>query len=243
MHQPEASQYIVPFLGQDSRNSALLFDAVIGGSLENLNGRLKQMTELARHLELVNIFPGIASDLISGLAFLHSHGVVHADLKPANILLDISEHPTFPRPVIRARYIDFSASFRPTHPVEDSTANAGGTWDFMAPEQMRPQPEFNTPTASADVWSLGVTLLTVLVGDSPYVAACAGNTFLLREAIKSGDVLGFARMEPVAKKRLAAAQDAVDCVRLALQKDRERRPSAEAWRDWLEMREWGGGLM
>nr|POF01085.1 map kinase kinase pbs2 [Quercus suber] len=239
MRQPDANHYVVTFLGQDSRNSALLFEAVIGGSLENLTSRLKQMTELARHLELVSIFPEIAADLISGLAFLHSHNVVHADLKPTNILLDISEHSLFPRPAIRARYIDFSASFRPTHPAEDSTTNAGGTWDFMAPEQMRLQPEFNTPTAASDVWSLGITLVAVLVGDSPYAAACAGNTFLLREAIKSGDPLGFARMEPVAKKRLAAAQDFVDCVRLALQKDRERRPSAETWRNWLETRELG----
>ncbi|KAK5108337.1 hypothetical protein LTR62_008433 [Meristemomyces frigidus] len=222
----DAAHYVVPFRGFDSRNSSLVFDAVIGGSLENLNGRLQQMTEVARHVELVNIFPGLTDDLVSGLEFLHISGVVHADIKPANILLGI-----LPRPVIRARYIDFSASFRLES--NDSTANAGGTWDYMAPEQLRTPKELSTPTSASDVWSLGITLLTLIVGGSPYTAACGDNLFMLREAIKSGDPLGFARMEPRARKRLAACQDFIDCCRQALKKDRERRLTAAAWKVWL----------
>jgi hypothetical protein len=41
MRQAGAAQCIVPFLGIDTRNCALVFDAVIGGSLDNLNSRLK----------------------------------------------------------------------------------------------------------------------------------------------------------------------------------------------------------
>ena len=231
MRLPGASQYIVTFLGLDQRNSALIFDAVIGGSLESLNSRLQQMTEVSRHLELVSLFPGLADDLISGLEFLHNAGTVHADIKPANILLDISEHYSLPKPVVRARYIDFSAAFRLNS--DDSTANAGGTWDYMAPEQMRIQKELNTPTFASDVWSLGITLLTLLAGGSPYAAACGDNRFMLREAIKSGDPLSFARVSPKVLKRMAAAQDYVDCCRVALKKDRELRPAAAAWKEWL----------
>ncbi|KAK3678961.1 hypothetical protein LTR78_001414 [Recurvomyces mirabilis] len=226
-----ASQFIVPFRGLDTRNCALVFDAVIGGSLETLNSRLQQMTEIGRHLELVNIFPGLADDLISGLEFMHRAGVVHADIKPANILLDISDHYSLPRPVIRARYIDFSASFRIDS--DDSTANAGGTWDYMAPEQLRLQKELKVPTFASDIWSLGVTLLTLIVGGSPYTDACGNNPFMLREAIKTGDPLSFARMNPKARKRLAACQDYIDCCRQALKKDRERRLTAAAWKQWL----------
>ena len=225
-----AHQYIVPFHGLDARNSSLVFEGVIGGSLENLLGRLKVMTELARHLELRSLFPGLASDLISGLRFIHAAGVIHADLKPANVLLDISEHHAHPNLVIRARYIDFSASFVSEH---DSAGNAGGTWDFMAPEQLRIQKDLNTPTFASDVWSLGITLLSIIVGGSPYTVACGNNVFMLREAIKGGDPLGFARMDPVVQKRMAACQDFVDCCRLALQKDRGRRTTAAAWERWL----------
>ena len=237
MHQSGATQYIVAFHGLDCRNAALVFEAVLGGSLESLNSRLKQMTEVARHVEMVSLFPRLADDLVSGLEFMHDADVVHADIKPANVLLDISEHYSLPHPVIRARYIDFSASFR--RDSDDATANAGGTWDFMAPEQMRIQKDLNTPTFASDVWSLGITLLSLLVGGSPYTAACGDNAFILREAIKSGDPLSFARMSPRVQKRMAAAQDFVDCCRLALHKDRERRPSAGAWKAWLVNRELG----
>jgi len=235
MRHNSARHYIVPFLGLDVRNSSLVFDAVLGGSLESLNSRLKQMTEVARHLEIVNLFPGIADDLIGGLDFIHGAGVTHADIKPANVLLDISEHYSLPRPVIRARYIDFSAAFRSDS--EDTTANAGGTWEYMAPEQMRIQKDLNTPTYSSDIWSLGITLLALIVGGSPYTAACGNNTFMVREAIKRGDPLGFARMDPKAQKRMAAVQDFVDCCRLALKKSREKRVTAAAWKQWLERSE------
>ena len=225
-------RYIVPFHGLDARSSTLVFEAVLGGSLEHLVARLKVMTELARHLELRSLFPTLALDLISGLAFIHAAGVVHADIKPANILLDIAEDSASPTPTLRARYIDFSASFAQG---QSEMPNAGGTWDYMAPEQMRSQREWSTPTFASDVWSVGATLLYILAGGSPYAAACgSGNLFMLREAIKTGDALGFARMDPVVGKRMAACQDLVDCCRLGLQREREKRIGAEAWERWVE---------
>lgn len=227
---PSAYQYIVPFLGLDKRNGSLVFEGVLGGSLESLVRRLKVMTELERHLDLRNLFPTIANDLIGGLEFIHSAGIVHADIKPANVLLDVSDqnHDTLR---LRARYIDFSAAFVAG---QDSAANAGGTWDFMAPEQLRIQKDLNTPTFASDIWSLGITLLYIMVGGSPYQAACGDNLFMLREAIKYGDPLGFARMDPVIQKRMTACQDFIDCCRLALQKDRGRRLTADGWRQWFD---------
>ncbi|KAF7188400.1 Serine/threonine-protein kinase RUNKEL [Pseudocercospora fuligena] len=235
-----SSLYVVPFYGLDVRNESLVFEAVIGGSLEDLTSRLRVMPEVARHMELISIFPGIAFDLISGLDFLHSNGVIHADIKPGNVLLDISQHTEQQNPVIRARYIDFSAAFMPGK--GDSASNAGGTWDFMAPEQMRIQIDLSTPTFASDIWSLGITLLSVMVGGSPYTAACGNNNFMLREAIKSGDPIGLAKMDPVPAKRLTACQDFVDCCRMALKKDRDNRVTAAAWTTWLAESEWEVGL-
>jgi len=201
----DAFEFVVPFFGSDPRNSALVFEAVIGGSLDDLIKRMKQMTEVARHTELVSIFPRLAHDLVSGLDFIHEAGIIHADIKTQNILLDISDHHSLPAPVIRARYIDFSAAFQSGQP--ETAANAGGTWEFMAPEQLRIQKELNRPTFKSDVWSLGISLLSVIILGSPYAAACGGNAFMLREAIKGGDPLGFARMEPRAHKRMAACQE------------------------------------
>lgn len=237
---PGASQFAVSFFGLDTRNSSLVFEAVIGGSMEDLIDRLKHMTELARHEELVGVFPRLATDLIGGLDFIHAAGIVHADIKPQNILLDVSDHYSLPAPVIRARYIDFSAAALAPDRGDGAPPSAGGgTWDFMAPEQLRVQRELNAPTRASDAWSLGVSLLAVIVLGSPYAATCGGNPFMLREAVKAGDPMGFARMDPTAKTRMDACQDFVDCCKLALQKDRERRATATAWRRWLEARRFG----
>ena len=178
-----AYQFIVPFHGLDTRNSSLVFEGLLGGSLEGLSSRLKVMTEFPRHLEARNLFPKLAIDLVSGLHFIHKCGVVHADIKPGNILLGIVVHHSFPEPVVRARYIDFSAAF--VSEVEDAT-NAGGTWDFMAPEQLRIQKHLNTPTFASDIWSLGITLLSIIVGGSPYIAACGANLFMVERPSKQG---------------------------------------------------------
>ncbi len=226
-----AEQYLVPFHGFDTRINSLVFEGILGGSLEGLTRRLKVMTELERHLELRLLFPKIAFDLISGLRFIHAGDVVHADIKPANVLLDISSSTEHNRSlVVRARYIDFSASF---HPNQPSKTSGGGTWDYMAPEQLRPP--FPVPTFASDVWSLGITLLFVIAGESPYVAACGDNVFMLREAIKQADPLGFAGQQGVGRKRIQAVQDFVDCVRVALQKEPGRRVTADIWRRWLDV--------
>ncbi|GAB7358633.1 hypothetical protein MBLNU230_g3863t1 [Neophaeotheca triangularis] len=226
---------LVPFLGQDARTGSLVFEAIIGGSLEALTRRLAVMTEQSRHRELVAIFPKLAEDLVSGLQFLHASGVVHADVKTANVLLHVEDHYSWPVPLLRARYIDFSASFVAGEGA--GVGNAGGTWEFMAPEQMRVlDKELSRPSFASDVWSLGITLLAVVIGGSPYAAACGENVFMLREAVKGGDPLGFARRDPVCALRMSVAQEFVDCCRLALQKERGRRVTAEGWGDWVRER-------
>lgn len=247
IHRHTASEsFIVPFHGLDPRNSALVFTALQSGSLNDLSNRMSQMTELCRHQELVLHFPGLAHDLTSGLEFLHTTaGVIHADIKPANILL--SPSPNNPKH-FQARYADFSASFQsqPSSPSSpDSTTSpipaGGGTWTFLAPEQLRISKSDSEPTPASDTWSLGLSLLSLIILGSPYTAACGDNAFRLREAIKTGDPLGFAAMDPPARKRMQACQVFVDFCRLALQKDKTRRVGIGAWRGWVGRQGWGGG--
>ena len=245
-----SESFVVPFHGLDPRNSALVFTALQSGSLNDLSNRMSQMTEVCRHQELVLHFPNLAHDLTSGLDFLHATaGVIHADIKPANILL--SPSPNNPKH-FQARYADFSASFQSESSSSSSSSSSdsnpttsplpagGGTWTFLAPEQLRLSKTDNTPTPASDTWSLGLSLLSLIILGSPYTAACGDNAFRLREAIKTGDPLGFAAMDPPARKRMQACQVFVDFCRLALQKDRGRRVASGDWRGWVGRQGWGG---
>jgi predicted Ser/Thr protein kinase len=94
----------------------------------------------------------IGARLLEALSVAHAHGVVHRDVKPANILLNGD----------RVVLTDFGiAAITSDTTVNDSMV---GSLDYMAPERINGQ----QATPASDVWSLGVTLCTALRGESPF---------------------------------------------------------------------------
>ncbi|EIM79354.1 kinase-like protein [Stereum hirsutum FP-91666 SS1] len=96
--------------------------------------------------------------LLSGVQFLHEHGVVHNDIKPANILLSTSLIPVL---------VDFG--FAERYELKSSKAFQSnltyGTPEYLSPERARGLPH---DTRKSDVWSLGVTFFEILVGRTPF---------------------------------------------------------------------------
>ncbi len=88
------------------------------------------------------------------IAEAHRCGLVHADLKPENIV--ISRHG-------RVRVVDFGLA----RLAGDGPNAASGTPAYMAPERWRGAP----PTGAIDVWSLGVTLHELIAGRRPIAEA------------------------------------------------------------------------
>ena len=99
----------------------------------------------------------IARDVAQGLAALHDAGIVHRDVKPANVMLTREGS---------VKVTDYGIA--KLVEAEGSTASGVvGTPAFMAPEQMRA----GRIDARTDVYGLGVTLYVMLAGGLPFDAA------------------------------------------------------------------------
>uniref|UniRef100_A0A8C5R6N7 Protein kinase domain-containing protein n=1 Tax=Leptobrachium leishanense TaxID=445787 RepID=A0A8C5R6N7_9ANUR len=94
-----------------------------------------------------------SAEIICGLEFLHSHGILHLDIKPENLLFDGDGH---------MRIGDFGL-VKENYTGDDQAFGVIGTTTHMAPE-VAVNSKYGT---SADWWSFGVTLFQMLVGCLP----------------------------------------------------------------------------
>jgi tRNA A-37 threonylcarbamoyl transferase component Bud32 len=100
----------------------------------------------------------IAIEVANGLAFAHSKGIIHADLKPSNILFDAEDH---------AKITDFGIA---RTPKDDATPELYATAMYVAPERV----EGKQATVQSDVYGLGLVLYEMLVGTPPFTSTNSG---------------------------------------------------------------------
>ena len=135
----------------DADGPAIVMDYIDGRSLaEHLteDGSLPEPAALR-----------IATEVADGLAAAHAHGLVHRDVKPANILLGSDG---------RARITDFGIATEIDSDGTALTAADGvvGTMRYLAPERLAGEPA----VPATDVWGLGAVLYEMLTGGVPYPA-------------------------------------------------------------------------
>ena len=94
----------------------------------------------------------VAAEVAEALGAAHARGVVHRDVKPANVLFDTAG----------ARLADFGVAAVADHQLA-ATRPAMQT-AYLAPEQVRGEPA----GPAADLWALGVTLYEMLAGRRPF---------------------------------------------------------------------------
>lgn len=122
-----------------------------GGTLkQKLQGKPIQYQEAAKLL----------IPIAKALAYAHQQGMVHRDVKPANILITHSGDPMLTDFGI-AKIIDDEATMDLT-----GTSAAIGTPEYMAPEQITSK----TADHRADIYSLGVVFYEMVTGRKPYIA-------------------------------------------------------------------------
>ncbi|HET7820070.1 MAG TPA: protein kinase [Ornithinibacter sp.] len=163
LHHPHA----VPVFDvvEDRDGPCLVMQYFPSSSLAELvsGGRTLPVAQVAR----------IGGEVASALAAAHDVGIVHRDVKPANVLVG---------PDGEAKISDFGISHALGDVSLTSSGLVTGTPAYLAPEVARGE----KATAASDVFSLGSTLYTVLEGHAPF--GTSENPMALLHRVASGEV-------------------------------------------------------
>ncbi|MCX4782829.1 serine/threonine-protein kinase [Streptomyces sp. NBC_01264] len=173
----------------------IVMELVDGGSLADLISAGKTLTpvETAR----------TALALLGALTAAHGRGVLHRDVKPANVLMEAGTG--------RVVLTDFGiARFSGATTISQTGAFVGSP-EYTAPERMRG----GEAGPAADLWSLGTLMCTALTGESPFRRDSLGGVL---HAVVTAEIRPPAQAGPL-----------LPVIRGLLERDPERRmPAAEA---------------
>ncbi|MFC9537526.1 MULTISPECIES: serine/threonine-protein kinase [unclassified Streptomyces] len=139
----------------DGNDLALVMDLVRGTDLRT---RLDRERRLAPEAAVA-----IVADIADGLAAAHAAGIVHRDVKPENVLLDM-QGPLGPGGSHPALLTDFGVAKLIDSPRRTRATKIIGTPDYLAPELIEGLP----PRAAVDIYALATVLYELLAGFTPF---------------------------------------------------------------------------
>jgi hypothetical protein len=147
-----------------------------------------------------------AEQILEALAHAHGKGVVHRDVKPANVMLEQGGE-------VSVRLLDFGLAQIDHADTLTAAGDVPGTLAYIAPERL----DGEEATGAADVWSVGVLLWEALAGRHPFWAVSPLET--ARRVERGAQPL--AELRPDLPRELCRAVDRM----LAL--DPRQRPTAK----------------
>lgn len=133
--------------GELDEGPFIVMELVAGESLEKI---LRSGRDLSLLEKLTIVY-----QMCVGLGFAHAKGVIHRDVKPANIIV---------QPDGNIKIMDFGIARLTTIRGNTQTGAVIGTMGYIAPERLRGLPA----DARVDIWSAGVTLYRLLTGQLPF---------------------------------------------------------------------------
>ncbi|MDH6110766.1 serine/threonine-protein kinase [Kitasatospora sp. MAP12-15] len=139
----------------DGDDLALVMELVHGSDLRS---RLEREGVLAPQAAV-----SVIADVADGLAAAHAAGIVHRDVKPENVMLDLAEPPG-PGGAPRAKLTDFGIARLVDAPRRTRATRIIGTPDYLAPEII----EGLEPRAAVDIYALATVLYELLAGFTPF---------------------------------------------------------------------------
>jgi len=161
-----------------------------------LSSRMKEQPPLTLDDKL-----DIVAQLCSGLSYAHSQGVVHRDVKPANVFL--LQDGT-------VKLLDFGIAKLATSTLTRQ-GDVVGSAPYMSPEQIAGAQDLD---GRSDVWSTGVLLYEALTGRKPFESG--GLTQVLSGILRQPP-------PPIEQFVPGLPQALIDAVSRALEKDRDKR--------------------
>ncbi|KAK5734556.1 mitogen-activated protein kinase kinase kinase [Elasticomyces elasticus] len=160
---------IVQYLGCEKKefSISIFLEYIPGGSVGSC---------LRKHGKFEEpVVSSLTRQTLNGLAYLHSEGILHRDLKSDNLLLDLDG---------TCKISDFGISKRSANPYNNDITNSmQGSVFWMAPEVIRAQSQPLGPStgdmdprtamsqgysAKVDIWSLGCVVLEMFAGRRPW---------------------------------------------------------------------------
>ncbi|HUG94218.1 MAG TPA: serine/threonine-protein kinase [Planctomycetaceae bacterium] len=223
----------------DHRNVAKVLDAGQEGGVPWFAMQLIEGTRLDRWIGSRGVADPvdaarIVAQLADGLAALHAHGLIHGDVKAANVILDHDGTPVLTdfglaRPVsVRG---DSSLSRRASpHPEQpegcaptdalDSFGVFAGTPAYMSPEQATGRPV----DVRSDIYSLGVVFYHLLAGELPF----RGGVKAVLDAVENDQPAPPSVLRPALDRRLEAV-----CLQAMAKSPDDRYQTAHDMRDAL----------
>jgi uncharacterized protein YneF (UPF0154 family) len=143
--------------GQENGQPYIVMELVAGGRLDQMMADGKKVDE-ARMLQ-------VALDVAEGLSAANKAGLVHGDIKPANILFDKSG---------TAKVVDFGLAQFVNR--QQSRGEIWGTPYYISPERARG----GMADHRSDIYSLGATMYHALTGKPPFDGKTAGDVVVAR---------------------------------------------------------------
>jgi calcium-dependent protein kinase len=205
MDHPHIARLVDIYDDEESGTITLVMECMEGGELLDRLLERKKFSEKDAAIA--------AYQMLRAINYLHSHGIVHRDIKLENFLYesDSSDH---------LKLIDFGFS-KQWSEAETMMKEKCGTLSYVAPEVLS-----GSYTSKCDMWSLGVTVFILLSGYMPF----SGSDEKQGKDIRKGTI------NWKAQKWGAVSEEANEFVRNLLSVDANKRMSAEEALEhpWIE---------
>jgi len=153
---------------QDVTNIYIVQEPYFGGDLTTAIQKANE-----KHVKVTELWLSrILRQVLEGVAFLHNNGVMHCDLKEANVMITNQTTTDLQQPKVVV--IDFGLANKFA-----SKSHPGGTPGYMPPEVW----QYGLWTPKGDVFSLGVMVFSLRSGQQPYTQGCRSLEDVMRNTI------------------------------------------------------------